>query len=174
MKPWIKIPLFQGLWFLCAFSVDGGYSWFALSLCLLFTILDWYMVRTFYHWKKYFLFTISLVFLGGVVDTLFVYLGLLEFLESFYSPAMVGIWLIFAVYYHDLFEKFHGLHGINFILGAIFGPLAYFSGMKLGALTFYFTSQPITVGFLALVWGTIFSGTIEWHRQKFFVHGNEN
>ena len=41
---------------------------------------------------------------------------------------------------------------LAFVMGAVFGPLAYLTGVKMGVLTFG-PSQPMAVAILAAVWG---------------------
>ncbi len=55
------------------------------------------------------------------------------------------------------------------ILGAVFGPLSYVSGVRLGAATFNYDFW-FTMGVLAVVWGLAVPGLVWLNKQMVDDH----
>lgn len=158
MKTGVKILYFYGLWYLCAWSVSRELIWLPLGLSLASVIVDFLVWRYPLGVKRYFAFTAFLCVSGPALELGLKKLGLIDW-EGFYPLGMLGIWLFFSVYYPELFALFRKRLALGFILGAVFGPLAYYSGALLNALTW----QADTIGAVVLfgvLWGGYFVLTL--------------
>lgn len=93
--------------------------------------------------------------LGLVADSLPVVLGLLSYPSGTLVPHLapywiVVMWLLFATTLNFSLRWLHGRWWLAVVLGATSGPLAYWAGAKLGAVTFV---QPLpALALLALIW----------------------
>ena len=95
---------------------------------------------------------------GTFVDGLYGRSGILRF-ESGYehiwlAPLWItAMWTGFTATLNHALKWLKGRPVLGFVMGAIFGPLSYFSGEKLGVITVLW-SWTSTSLILALVWGT--------------------
>lgn len=95
--------------------------------------------------------------LGFVLDSLQAFFGVFSFANTtpgtWISPFwMVALWIAFATTLHTSLRWLSGRYTLSAILGAIGGPLSYYSGAQLGALTL---NSDVTMSFLimAIAWG---------------------
>lgn len=156
-----KVIYFQALWYLSAFL--GAHSWhlLALFLCSLSLALD-YVIFRYPHIRPthYLGFIIALICFGFSFDLLFNYSGLIGWSPGLVYPgSLLGIWMIFAAYYPSIFSKFNARPVISFILGAFFGPLAYWAGAQIGAINYSPQKTQILI-FHMIGWGLFFSLSI--------------
>ena len=145
--------LFQGCWLACAIGSARGLTWPAL---LGFAVLAaWQLQPPRRARSDVKLLGIALV-LGLIFDTLWLQLDLLSFTTSTpvagIAPAWIlFLWLAFAltVNHSLVFLKAHPL--LPAIMGMIGGPMAYFAGVKFGAISYH--GDPLLVSAcLALGW----------------------
>jgi len=98
--------------------------------------------------------------LGLVVDSVMKGAGLITYhspwsLAEWLAPWwIVAMWLLFATSLNTSLSWLEGRYWLAALLGALFGPLSYLAGERLGAISFNYTI-PTTVVFLALMWGSI-------------------
>jgi hypothetical protein len=110
--------------------------------------------------SRYFYFVIGLACFGFGFDLIFTYPGLISWDSGLIYPAsLLGIWTIFAAYYPAIFSKFNGRPILSFILGALFGPFAYWTGAQIGAIH-YSPQQTTALIFHMIGWGIFFSLSI--------------
>ncbi|OGO15598.1 MAG: hypothetical protein A2Z14_15090 [Chloroflexi bacterium RBG_16_48_8] len=64
------------------------------------------------------------------------------------------MWLLFSTSLNGSLSWLKDRYFLAVILGAVFGPLNYVSGVRLGAAGFNFDFL-VTVGVLAVVWGLV-------------------
>ena len=95
--------------------------------------------------------------LGFVLDSFQAFIGTFSFRktgpEAWVSPVwIVALWLAFATTLHTSLRWLSGRYGLAAILGAIGGPLSYYSGAQLGALAL---NPDNTFSFIvmAIAWG---------------------
>ena len=72
---------------------------------------------------------------------------------------MVALWLNLAMALHTSLRWLTGRCLLAAVLGTITGPLSYYAGVRLGALTFN-PNLVISLVVLALVWGLALPGLV--------------
>lgn len=128
---------FQAVWFACAWGIGNGYPWLPLIASLAY--LGFYISRQ-TEKKWVYLFLLKIFALGFVVDSLISGLGLMIF-QSAYPQPLEGfqpwwlslLWLSFGASAKACFFWLEKRPFLALVLGAISGPVAYFSGLQLGA-----------------------------------------
>lgn len=151
----LKILFFYGLWYFCAWAGKEGLHLWALSISLLAILVDFSVYRYPIGALRYLSFVLYLMVTGPAMDLSFKALGLFSWEGVFYPPSILAIWAFFAVYYPELFRVFRKKLGLSFLLGAIFGPLAYYSGHLIGSLHIHL-EQTLYAGVFAICWGLYF------------------
>jgi Protein of unknown function (DUF2878) len=132
----INLVVFHIGWFACILGAGNGYPW--VGPVVVAAIVFGYLYS--YQFAKWSikLFLISLL-IGWGADALVVYAGALGFPESakLGSPVpiwMPFMWMNFATTLHQSLGWMKERYLIGSLFGLIGGPLAYFTGMKLGAV----------------------------------------
>ena len=105
--------------------------------------------------QRYIYFSFCLVLCGGLMDKLFSQLGILTWGKDLYPPELLGVWVIFPTYYFRIFKKFENPKWLPFLMGALFGPLAYISGGRLNpSLVLSMDLEHLIV--ISFFWGLLF------------------
>lgn len=104
---------------------------------------------------SYLAFSFTLAIAGYSMDKFINKLGILDWGDQFYPSHLIGIWLIFPTYYYHFFEKFSKSKWLPFIVGGVFGPLAYYSGGNLNS-TLSLKTDTLSLFILAFFWGVFF------------------
>ena len=145
--------LFQAIWFACVVGSTYGYLWPAVFLLGVLAVWQLHPERRQASDIK--LVLIALV-MGLVIDSAWVLGGVLEYPDAWPNNGLAPAWIIvmwagFALTInHSL--KWMKLHpSLPLIGGLVGGPLAYFSGMKLGAVEFLIDPVQISI-MLAIAW----------------------
>ena len=94
--------------------------------------------------------------LGFVSDTAQASVGLYAFTNTSVAPWlcpswMVALWMMFATTLNSSMGWLAGRFALGAALGAVFGPLSYFAGARLGAIELH-ANTPLTLAALAIVW----------------------
>ena len=96
--------------------------------------------------------------IGSVIETALILVGLYAFTGhslSWVCPVwMTALWMSFGATLNHSLRWLHGRYGWAAVLGAIGGPLSYYVGVHLGALTFLSTLE-FTLSVLAMSWALI-------------------
>ncbi len=108
---------------------------------------------------KYLIFSLILIFSGMGMDKVFEALEVLGWGEKFYPLELVGVWVIFPCYYYQFFKKFSSPIWLSFLMGAVFGPLAYYSGANINPSLNLQTSFT-EISLLSTSWGIFFFASI--------------
>ena len=134
----VNAVVFQTCWLACVVGSAYGLTW--PSLISFVTLAVWQLHPSRRAPTDFKLLFAALI-LGLLVDSLWVQIGLLEFTTQWpnrsVAPAWIlMLWLGFALTVnHSLaWLKAHPL--LPALMGLIGGPLAYFAGLKFGAVTF--------------------------------------
>ena len=149
----LKIILLQCFWY---GSIKYGQNLLLPLGGLVLFILDFLTFRKTENLKRsYLIFSLLLVISGFGMDKVFNYLDILEWGNRFYPTELIGVWLIFPCYYYHFFKKFQKPEWLPFLMGAFFGPLAYYSGAKISSniMLSNYTSNIILLG---SIWGVFF------------------
>lgn len=100
------------------------------------------------------LFIVLITLVGTLLDSAFMWSGLFVFDQYngyLCPPWLVAIWAAFATTVNMTLKLIGKRLWLSVLVGAVAGPLAYFAGVRLGAMTFGW-SQPLSLATLSLVW----------------------
>ncbi len=134
---WLNIAAFQVGWFACVLGAAHGMSWLGSAVALTAVAIHLYLVPQPRYEVLLILF--AAVF-GFAADTMLIQGNWLTFSAGILVPGaaphwMVALWMVFATTLNVSLNwlKKRWLLAVGF--GAIGGPLAYYAGAKLGAVT---------------------------------------
>ena len=151
----LNAVFFYIIWWGCVLGVQYSYNYLGLVLTLVVGSLHLNIVS---DWKK----EIKLIFivglLGLLVESFHFHSQLLDYSGYIYpNPLLPPLWIIcmwlgFAgtLNYSMFWMKDRWL--VMFLCGAIFGPMSYVAGLKLGVLNFNF-SYILSILGIAITWG---------------------
>jgi len=152
----VNIITFYLAWFACIVGAAHQHSLLGPLTVLAVLGLHFYFLPGYPPAQELRLFlTVSV--LGFVLDSLQAFVGVFSFAHTtpgtWMSPLwMIALWVAFATTLHTSLRWLSGRYGLAAVLGAIGGPLSYYSGAQLGALTL---NPDLTLSFavMAIVWG---------------------
>lgn len=129
--------LFQLGWFACVLSAAAHVPWAGSTLALL--ILLWHLTIGPARRGEWLLIGAAAL-VGIIVDSALARMGWLAFssgvvVEGISAHWMVALWMIFAATLHHSLSWLRTRLGLACVLGALTGPLSYWAGDRLGALT---------------------------------------
>ena len=106
--------------------------------------------------------------LGFVSDTVQASVGLYAFTNTNVAPwlcppLMVALWMIFATTLNGSMGWLAGRFGLGAALGAVFGPLSYLAGARLGAIELH-ANTPLALAAIAAAWACAMP-TLLWLRD---------
>lgn len=143
MNVWINVAGFQIGWFTCVLGGAHGMPWVGTAVALGVVAIHLYLAPV--RYREALLMLFAAIF-GFVIDTLLIRGGWLEFSSGIIAPGtaphwIVALWMIFATTLNVSLKWLKNRWLLAVGVGAIGGPLAYYAGAKLGAVTL---SDPIT------------------------------
>lgn len=151
----INVVLFQGAWFAAVLGAARGMFWLG-PLVMIPTLAVHLVLQEDRQGELKLLLAAGL--LGFIFDTAFVAVGVFTPLQHFFPrpfspPWMICLWLNFAATLNVSMAWLRGRYILALLFGAIGGPLAYYSGARLGATE----ALPTTFGMLLLAigWGAM-------------------
>jgi len=153
VKRAFQFIIFDLVW-LSAIIGREQFLWLTLALILL---MAW-SARAFYWQRRRYIATLVLV--GVFAELILVLAGVIQFKGfSLFESALVPLWLIvlwvgFSAMVFTVFDWLQHRKVLSFLLGAIFGPVTYIAGERLGAAEFM-VSSPMVITVYAVVWGLI-------------------
>lgn len=147
---------FQAVWFASAFGVAKDLWILPLIVGLLY--IGW-MIYSFENKISMIRFMMLSATLGFVADSLLSISHFMQFNATYHPPLeniqpwwMSLLWIAFAASFVDSFAWLHKKPKLAMVLGAIFGPVAYFSGQQLGAIA---SISKIGLILLGIMWSLI-------------------
>jgi hypothetical protein len=151
----INLTLFQAAWFAAVLGAAQGAPW--LGPLVMVPVLAVHLSLT-DDWQGELKLLLAAGLLGFLCDTALVTAGVfspLQYLVShpFSPPWMIGLWMNFAATLNVSMAWLRGRYLPAAVFGAIGGPLAYYSGAKLGATLALPSLNGMLV--LAVVWGVM-------------------
>jgi len=151
----VNVALFQAAWFAAVLGAARGMFWLG-PLSMIPVLAIHLALQENRRGEAKLLLTAGL--LGFIVDTIFVVSGVFTplqhlFPRPFSPPWMICLWLNFAATLNVSMAWLRGRYLLAAAFGAIGGPLAYYSGAKLGATE----ALPTLFGLLLLAvgWGVM-------------------
>jgi Protein of unknown function (DUF2878) len=147
--------LFQLGWLACVLGAAHGRPWIGPLAAV--PIIAWHLARAGRPRPELALIA-GAILLGTLFETLLVQSGWVRFsagalIEGTAPCWMVALWAIFATTLNVSLRALRAHPGFAAILGAIGGPFAYFSGARLGALSF--AAAGPALGAIALGWAVL-------------------
>lgn len=144
----LNAVLFQGTWFA---SVMGGAGLGLLGLACLSAYSIY--AETF---KIDIRFVMGLAFLGFVLDTVWIWLGILDYGDGPFAPLWIVIlWAAIGFTACHSLRFFSQRPMLGGLFAAVAAPISYFAGQRLGAAVLVETGGLI---FVSIVWGVLFMG----------------
>lgn len=145
---------FQGAWFSCVLGAARGWPWLGPAIVAALSAI--FLALTSPRAGSARLLLVAAL-LGLVVDGGLVAGHALAFTPvaggpALLAPWMVALWVGFATTLPWSMDFLRGRPVLSAILGAILGPMAYWAGARLGAISLG-TSLPLSLGAIALGWG---------------------
>ena len=146
---------FQIGWFACVISASNGLPLLGLLLVSLIVIVHVQISK----WRSHELMLVGLaVLLGLLFDSLLVMSGWLQYSSGMLFPGIAPYWILamWALFATTLNVSMGWLKGklvLASVLGAIFGPLSYMAGQRLGAMEFVNFQSAIVA--LAIIWALV-------------------
>ncbi|MBM80520.1 MAG: hypothetical protein CMJ78_07995 [Planctomycetaceae bacterium] len=137
-QPIVNFVVFQAAWFACVLGGAYGYPWTGVIATIVWLGLHlvWHPNRE----GEIKLFLAGAV-LGYLADSILVSAGILVFSPEarLVGPSplwMVALWLGFVATFHNAMKWMSGRYLLGTVLGVIAGPIAYWGGARLEAVTF--------------------------------------
>lgn len=151
----LNFVLFYVVWFLSLQGAASGRPWLGPLALLIFLAVQLRLSRA----PRVDAWLAALAAVGGLIfDTLYIQLGLMSYASPVPFAAIapywiLGMWANFGLTLNSSLGWLQGRWVLAALFGAIGGPLAYLTGLKIGAATF--NASPVVVyAALALAWGT--------------------
>ena len=161
----INVALFQAAWFAAVLGAARGMLWLG-PLVMIPTLAVHLLLQEDRQAEVKLLLAAGV--LGFIFDTAFVAGGVFTPLQHLFPrplspPWMICLWLNFAATLNVSMAWLRGRYLLALLFGAIGGPLAYYSGARLGATE----ALPTTTGMLLLAigWG-IMTPLLVWVARK--------
>jgi hypothetical protein len=133
----INFIVFQAAWFAAVLGAANGMPWLGVVAVPLALALHLALSPT---WRPELLLSLAAAGTGFVFDSILVAAGSFSpipyiFPAPFSSLWMVMLWVNLATTMNVSMSWLRGRFAIGLVFGALGGPMAYYSGAKLGAMT---------------------------------------
>lgn len=152
MRIIINIVAHQVGWFAAVLGVGNGMPWLGVAVIPLLLALHLALSP---EWKPELALVLGAAMIGFIFDTVLVSTGV--FSPVFYllpaplsPPWMVMLWINFAMTLNVSLGRLRGKYLLAAILGAFGGPMAYYGGAELGAMTVIPNANQLVV--LGIAW----------------------
>jgi len=143
---------FQLGWFACVLGGAHGLPWLGVAFAAVIVGSHlWLAARPLVEAQLLF----AVAGIGSLWDGLLVGMGLLEYpsgmLVAWLPPIwMMALWLLFATTLNVALRWLRGRWPLAAMLGAVGGPLAFYTGAQLGGVTF--ADPPLALAVIGLGW----------------------
>lgn len=159
-------------WWACAYLGIKDLSWYAIGVAFAFCSIHLYFTPNRKGELKFILFMASW---GFIQDTLCAAAGVFHFPREplgwiFSPPWLVSMWAMYATSFSTSMRFLVGRYKWAAVLGAVFGPLSYFAGGKLGILVFH-PPEYMMIVISSVVWG-IATPIQFWLFSRYFFPGD--
>lgn len=155
LKSLFNILGFQISWWACILGASNGIPYIGPIVMSLFLIIHFIFIsKNLQELKLIIIFAL----VGTFIDSGLIFFGILSY-EGLYSLGIpiaplwiTAMWCGFSATINHSMKWLTNKWLITFLLGAFFGPAAYLTGEKFGAINFL-TEVPNIAIILAFVWG---------------------
>ena len=152
----VNFLAFQAGWFACVLGVANGNYWLGPVAITGVYLLNLFLTGEYLRETVIALFFITI---GFAVDTQLTFFGVYTPSENilpspFSPPWLMAMWLNLATIFNVSLRWMHGKYRLAALLGGLGGPLSYYGGGSLGALTYH---DPLVFNLLVsgAVWAAI-------------------
>jgi hypothetical protein len=133
----INFSAFQTAWFAAVLGAANGMPWLGVIAVPLALGLHLAMSPS---WRQELLLALCAAIMGFIIDSVLIALGAFSpvpflFPSPFSSLWMVMLWVNLATTMNVTLSWLHGRYALCAVFGAVGGPMAYYSGARLGAMT---------------------------------------
>jgi hypothetical protein len=154
MRSLIHILVFQVAWFGTVLGAAHNMPW--LSLLFVPPALVLHLVFT-PAWMEELLLAIGATLAGLVFDTALIWAGVYSPVPFLFHPPLSPLWMVLlwvnlATILTTSLRFLQGRYWLSAMMGAVGGPMAYYSGARIGAMTGTFGAIDLIV--LAMAWAT--------------------
>lgn len=152
----LNLALYQAGWFACVLGGAHGYPWQGAFAGLILLLVHLVLCR---EPGKEIKTVLVVAVVGTAADSIQSFFGVFVFLSGYWVQWVVPIWisvmwLQFATLLHFALGWLSGRYVLSAFLGAVGGPMAFFTGERLGAAIFP-KGQVFSLLVLAVVWAVI-------------------
>lgn len=146
--------LFQLGWLIAVVGAAWGYPIAGVVYALVWALLHHWQIRV--GRMQELLLVVAGAGLGFVVDSVLVLNGIIAFPKNAWigypsTVWMVCLWMMFAMTLRHSLGWLRNHFILAAILGAVFGPLAYWAGSRLGAI--HLSEGYVTFAAIGMAWG---------------------
>ena len=160
VHPLINIASFYLGWFACVLGATRNMPW--LGALVMAALLVLHLVLTENRTREL-RFILVTGLLGTSLDSLLMLSGLYTFTNhtlAWLCPVwLTALWMGFASTLNHSMRWLYGRYRLACLFGAVGGPLSYYAGVRLGALTFV-PSAEVALTVLIIVWSLIVPGLL--------------
>ena len=151
----LNVILFQVAWFACVLGAAHGAPW--LGAVVAGIVVAWHLTRAARPMPEAKLVA-GAATLGALFETLLVRSGWIRFdadalLAGMVPYFMVALWAVFATTLNVSLRWLRPRRALAALLGAVGGPAAYYSGVRLGAIEF--TAAVPALAAIAIGWAML-------------------
>jgi len=158
----LNFAMYQAGWFACIFGAADGYPWLGAGAAAVLVAVHGVLAR---ERRAEWALILWVGVLGTAVDSLLMHLQVFRYDSgqwlAWFCPAWMSVlWMQFATLLRYSLNWLAGRYALGALLGAAGGPLAYASGIRLGAAEF---GRPLGPSLLTLagVW-LVVTPTLLW------------
>lgn len=151
----INFVAFQAGWFASVLSAANGRPWLGL---LVVSLVVAFHLKTAPRMRNELKLLVLSVVMGLIFDSLLVSSGWLRYpsgmLFNGFAPYWIlAMWALFSTTLNSSMDWLKGSLGLSCVMGAVFGPLSYLAGQRLGAIELIDTRSSLVA--LALIWAVV-------------------
>lgn len=163
MKLASKYIFLQFFWFFVVLKGNQYSSFLIILLSLVIVFADFFIYKPHKKLLNYLQFVIFLTFAGLLNDFLSIIFNFLDF--SKYSLAQLSLWIVFALYYESMKDRFSKVPFILiFFLSGIIGFFTYLSAIRMGGLILIENKKTQYLLYQFMFWGAFFPFSLKMYR----------
>jgi len=162
----LNFAMYQAGWFACVFGAADGHPWLGAGAAAMLVVVHGMLAR---ERRAEWTLILCAGALGTAVDSLLMHLQVFRYDSgqwlAWLCPAWMSVlWMQFATLLRYSLRWLAGRYALGALLGAAGGPLAYASGIRLGAAEF---GRPLVPSLLTLagVW-VVVTPTLLWLEER--------
>ncbi|MCO4754430.1 MAG: SDR family NAD(P)-dependent oxidoreductase [Bacteriovoracaceae bacterium] len=161
----LKVLLLQGSWFLIVLYAKSFSILTAAIFALSVMVLNYIFFSPRNSSIKYTLSAFVFLAAGVLHDGVLLMFNIVE--NESYTFSYLALWPIFMCYYDDIFKKFKDINVyLLSIVGGIGASLAYWSCIRLGALSLNDGHEVAYIGSVYVMWALFFPGSIKMFNKE--------